>query len=56
MWPFEGFLETLEAASRRELPAEEGAGPLDVLLGRVRDLSGREDFHDDFSMLELVLD
>jgi len=55
MWPFEAFLETLEAASGPEPPADGGAGPLDVLLGRVRDLSGREDFHDDFSMLELVL-
>jgi sigma-B regulation protein RsbU (phosphoserine phosphatase) len=55
MWPFEAFLETLQAASGPEPPAEGGAGPLDVLLGRVRNLSGREDFHDDFSMLELVL-
>ncbi|MCS5678762.1 MAG: serine/threonine-protein phosphatase [Acidimicrobiales bacterium] len=56
MWPFDAFVETLAEASagRRDQPA--GAeGPLDVLLGRVRDLAGRADFHDDFSMLELVL-
>ena len=28
---------------------------MDVLLGHVRDLAGHEDFHDDFSMVELVL-
>ncbi|MDA0253661.1 MAG: fused response regulator/phosphatase [Planctomycetota bacterium] len=56
MWPFDAFVETLAEASagRRDQPAG-AAGPLDVLLGRVRDLAGRADFHDDFSMLELVL-
>jgi sigma-B regulation protein RsbU (phosphoserine phosphatase) len=47
MWPFAAFLEQLTAA-----PA--GADPrMDALVTHIRRISGREDFQDDFSMLEL---
>ena len=45
MWPFAEFVRTL-AGSRAE-------SPMDSLLARIRDVSGRDDFHDDFSMLDL---
>ena len=48
MWAFEEFLGTLAAG-----PATVG-GAIEGLLGRIREVSGREDFHDDFSMVELV--
>jgi sigma-B regulation protein RsbU (phosphoserine phosphatase) len=48
MWPFEEFVETLAVAHG---PAD---GRMDALLRRIRELSGRDDFHDDFSMVELV--
>jgi phosphoserine phosphatase RsbU/P len=48
MWPFEEFVATLAAGSG----APEGR--MDALLTRIRELSGRSDFHDDFSMVELV--
>jgi sigma-B regulation protein RsbU (phosphoserine phosphatase) len=67
MWPFADFVATL---SREVVAEAEGgatseknggkngqnkpASPLDGLLGRIRDLSGRADFHDDFSMVELA--
>jgi len=48
MWEFEEFLGTL-AAGRGA-----AGGAMEGLLGRIREVSGREDFHDDFSMIELV--
>jgi phosphoserine phosphatase RsbU/P len=48
MWPFEEFVETLAAGSGST------DGRMDALLARIRELSGRSDFHDDFSMVELV--
>jgi sigma-B regulation protein RsbU (phosphoserine phosphatase) len=53
MWPFAEFVETLAAAGHNG-PLQGASAPLDSLLGHVRRLSGREDFQDDFSMLELV--
>jgi sigma-B regulation protein RsbU (phosphoserine phosphatase) len=48
MWAFEEFVATLA-------PGDAGAeGRMDALLGRIRELSGRDDFQDDFSMIELV--
>jgi sigma-B regulation protein RsbU (phosphoserine phosphatase) len=63
MWPFAEFVATLsrEVAAGAESGLSAGkhqgnqpASPLDCLLGRIRDLSGRADFHDDFSMVELA--
>lgn len=48
MWPFQDFVATLAAGAAGD------ASPIDSLLGRIRELSGQADFHDDFSMLELV--
>jgi phosphoserine phosphatase RsbU/P len=48
MWPFSEFVDTLAGGVAGREP------PMDALLGRIRELSGRDDFHDDFSMLELV--
>jgi sigma-B regulation protein RsbU (phosphoserine phosphatase) len=57
MWPFQEFVATLSGGSS---PVGGGSGAaaaqMDALLDRIRDISGREDFHDDFSMLGLVLD
>ena len=57
MWPFADCVETL---AREAEPAGGGQAreksPLDGLLGKIYGLSGREDFHDDFSMVELVFD
>jgi len=48
MWPFDEFVKTLAAA-----PA--GAeSRMDALVTHVRNLSQREDFNDDFSMIELA--
>ncbi len=57
MWPFAEFVETLarESEPAAGCPAGENS-PLDGLLGKIYGLSGREDFHDDFSMVELVFD
>jgi len=49
MWPFDQFLETLSA------PPSPAASRMDALVTHVRQVSGREDFSDDFSMMELVL-
>ena len=49
MWAFDEFVEALAAGGA---PAE---GRMDALLRRVRELSGRSDFDDDFSIMELVL-
>jgi phosphoserine phosphatase RsbU/P len=48
MWAFDEFLGTLTAG------AGAAGGAMDALLSRIREVSGREDFHDDFSMVELV--
>ena len=48
MWPFPEFVAALAG------DATEAGSPIDALLGRIRELSGRPDFQDDFSMLELV--
>jgi len=69
MWPFPEFVATLSrevaAAAKGGPQAGENAektgqnhspGPLDGLLARIHDLSGRADFHDDFSMVELAFD
>jgi sigma-B regulation protein RsbU (phosphoserine phosphatase) len=53
MWPFAEFVETLAAAGRPAASRGPEA-PLDSLLGHVRGVSGREDFQDDFSVVELV--
>ncbi len=55
MWPFAEFVETLSGAAGVPEAGNAGAsGPLDSLLGHIHGLSGREDFQDDCSMLELV--
>jgi sigma-B regulation protein RsbU (phosphoserine phosphatase) len=48
MWPFAEFVATLAGGGGGPEP------PMEALLGRIRQLSGRADFHDDFSMVELV--
>lgn len=47
MWPFAEFVATLATAP----PGPES--PMDALVTHVRAISGRDDFNDDFSMLEL---
>ncbi len=47
MWPFPEFVAALVA------PPEPRESSIDALVKRVRDLSRRDDFHDDFSMVEL---
>jgi sigma-B regulation protein RsbU (phosphoserine phosphatase) len=49
MWPFSEFLQCFAG------PSAAAAGRIDALLGRIRGVSGRDDFNDDFSMMELVL-
>jgi len=49
MWPFEEFLRTVAA------PPAAATNTMDALVTHVRQLSGRADFSDDFSMMELVL-
>jgi len=48
MWAFDEFLAALAAEPPRPEPR------MDALLGRIREVSGRDDFHDDFSMMEVV--
>ena len=48
MWPFDEFVATLTS------PKEGAESPIDALVTRVRTVSQRDDFHDDFSMVELV--
>ena len=48
MWPFEEFVATLTA------PAKGSESPIDTLVTKVRSVAQQDDFHDDFSMLELV--
>jgi sigma-B regulation protein RsbU (phosphoserine phosphatase) len=47
MWPFPEFVAALVA------PPEPRESSIDALVKRVRALSRRDDFHDDFSMVEL---
>ena len=47
MWPFAEFLATLTS------PPAGAVSPIDRLVTVIRDVSQREDFNDDFSMLEL---
>jgi sigma-B regulation protein RsbU (phosphoserine phosphatase) len=49
MWAFDDFLTTLAA------PPAAATNRMDALVSHVRQLSGRDDFNDDFSMVELVL-
>ena len=35
-------------------PAKGAESPIDALVSRVRSVAQRDDFHDDFSMVELV--
>ena len=49
MWAFDEFLKTIST---------EQSGPenrMDALVTHVRRISGRDDFNDDFSMVEMVL-
>ena len=48
MWPFEEFVTALTT------PSEGSESPIDALVSRVRSVAQRDDFHDDFSMVELV--
>jgi hypothetical protein len=48
MWPFEEFVTALTT------PAKGAESPIDALVSRVRSVAQRDDFHDDFSMVELV--
>jgi sigma-B regulation protein RsbU (phosphoserine phosphatase) len=48
MWAFDDFLKTLSA------PAAGPESRMDALVSHVRKLSEREDFNDDFSMVEMV--
>jgi len=48
MWGFEEFVATLTK------PPAGAESPIDALVTRVRAISGRDDFHDDFSMVELA--
>lgn len=57
MWPFAEFVAALSVgfgATDQAVPSPEGS--MDSLLGQIRQISGREDFHDDFSMVGLLLD
>jgi len=48
MWEFDNFVSTLASGSHEE------GGRLERLLARIREISARNDFQDDFSMLELA--
>ncbi|MCE9632438.1 MAG: fused response regulator/phosphatase [Planctomycetia bacterium] len=50
MWAFDEFVTTLAAAPQGP------ENPMDALVTHVRDLSGREDFNDDFSMMALAFE
>ncbi len=47
MWAFEDFLRTLAPAPVHD------ESPIDRLVAHIHGISGREDFNDDFSMIEL---
>ena len=46
MWRFDQFVQTLREAAT-------GESPLDTLVAHVRKISGRDDFQDDFSMVDV---
>jgi hypothetical protein len=48
MWPFADFVTTLTT------PPAESVRRLDALLAKIRTISARDDFNDDFSMVELA--
>jgi sigma-B regulation protein RsbU (phosphoserine phosphatase) len=48
MWAFDDFLQTLSA------PAAGAESRMDALVTHVRKISARDDFNDDFSMVEMV--
>ena len=48
MWSFQEFVSTLTS------PTTRGSSRLDALISHIRDLAGRDDFDDDFSMVELA--
>jgi phosphoserine phosphatase RsbU/P len=55
MWPFAEFVAML--ARPGTAPGESPpAGRMDALLDHIQRISGREDFHDDFSMIGLTID
>ncbi len=53
MWPFAEFVETLAEAAG-EPPHGGDSCPMDTLLSHIRTLAGRDDFQDDFSMVDLA--
>jgi len=48
MWPFPEFVAALAGG------VTGGQPPIEALLGRIRAVSGQAEFHDDFSMVELL--
>jgi len=48
MWAFDDFISTLTAPTRGPEPR------LDALVAKIREISARNDFNDDFSMVELA--
>ena len=48
MWAFDDFVSTLTTPSKGPEPR------LDALVSRIREVSARDDFNDDFSMVELA--
>jgi sigma-B regulation protein RsbU (phosphoserine phosphatase) len=53
MWPFREFEETLARAAGAS-PHLGESGAMDSLLGHIKNVSGRDDFQDDFSMVEVA--
>ncbi len=53
MWPFREFEETLARAAGAS-PHSGDQGAMDSLLSHIKGLSGRDDFQDDFSMVEVA--
>jgi sigma-B regulation protein RsbU (phosphoserine phosphatase) len=53
MWPFREFEETLARAAG-VTPHSGESGVMDSLLGHIKSVSGRDDFQDDFSMVEVA--
>jgi hypothetical protein len=49
MWSFDEFLQAMGA------PPNGAESRMDALVTTVRGVSGRDDFNDDFSMVELFL-
>ena len=46
MWPWGGFLDFMSR------PATPGASGMDMLMDHVRSLSGKDEFADDFSIVQ----